>query len=90
MIGVVLEEAVDHPAEGDAGAQGGVAVEGAARVVEDLFRAAGQILDQPTFHERYEAMPPSTRAELVGGVVQMPSPLRSDHGRGSYVCIAFF
>jgi Uma2 family endonuclease len=25
-------------------------------------------------------MPPETRAELVGGVVHMPSPLRSDHG----------
>ncbi len=41
---------------------------------------AGQRLDQPTFHERYEAMPPETRAELVGGVVYMPSPLRYDHG----------
>ena len=41
---------------------------------------AGQHLDQPTFHERYEAMPPDTRAELVGGVVYMPSPLRDDHG----------
>ena len=41
---------------------------------------AGQRLDQPTFHERYEAMPPSTRAELVGGVVYMPSPMRYEHG----------
>ncbi len=41
---------------------------------------AGQQLDQPTFHERYEAMPPETRAELVGGVVYMPSPMRGDHG----------
>jgi hypothetical protein len=41
---------------------------------------AGQRLDQPTFHERYEAMPPETRAELVSGVVYMPSPLRFDHG----------
>ncbi len=41
---------------------------------------AGQRLDQPTFHERYEAMPPETRAELVGGVVYMPSPLSYDHG----------
>jgi Uma2 family endonuclease len=44
---------------------------------------AGQRLDQPTFHERYEAMPPSTRAELIGGVVHMPSPLRDDHGETS-------
>ena len=41
---------------------------------------AGQRLDQVTFHERYEAMPPETRAELVGGVVYMPSPLRDSHG----------
>jgi Uma2 family endonuclease len=41
---------------------------------------AGERLDQPTFHERYEAMPPETRAELVGGVVYMPSPVSDDHG----------
>jgi hypothetical protein len=41
---------------------------------------AGQRLDQPTFHARYEAMPPETRAELVGGIVYMPSPLRYEHG----------
>jgi hypothetical protein len=40
----------------------------------------GQRLDRPTFHERYEAMPPDTRAELVGGVVYMPSPSSNDHG----------
>lgn len=41
---------------------------------------SGQRLDQPAFHERYEAMPPSTRAELVGGTVHLPSPVRHDHG----------
>jgi Uma2 family endonuclease len=41
---------------------------------------AGEHLDQPTFHERYEAMPDGTWAELVGGVVYMPSPLRLEHG----------
>jgi len=41
----------------------------------------GQRLDQPTFHERYLAMPPETRAELVDGVVHMPSWLLSyEHG----------
>jgi Uma2 family endonuclease len=44
---------------------------------------AGESLDQPTFHERYEAMPPETRAELVDGVVYMPSPMRRDHGKQS-------
>lgn len=41
---------------------------------------AGQRLDRATFHERYEAMPPHTRAELVGGTVYTPSPLGLDHG----------
>jgi Uma2 family endonuclease len=40
----------------------------------------GQRLDRATFHERYAAMPPGTRAELVGGVVYMPSPLGIEHG----------
>lgn len=39
----------------------------------------GQRLDQSTFHERYEAMPPGTRAELIKGVVFMPSPVGYDH-----------
>src|SRR6516162_28124 len=42
--------------------------------------AAGQRLDQPTFHARYEAMPPETRAELIDGVVRMSSPMRDSHG----------
>jgi Uma2 family endonuclease len=41
---------------------------------------AGERLDRATFHNRYEQMPEGTRAELVGGVVYMPSPLRLDHG----------
>ena len=41
----------------------------------------GQRLDQPTFHALYEAMPPGTRAELIDGVVYMPSPLGHAHGR---------
>jgi Uma2 family endonuclease len=40
----------------------------------------GQHLDQPTFHALYEAMPPGTRAELINGVVYMPSPVGPDHG----------
>jgi Uma2 family endonuclease len=51
---------------------------GPAVAIPPLF--AGDHLDAPTFHERYEAMPPSTRAELIGGVVHMPSPLYLDHG----------
>ena len=40
----------------------------------------GDHLDQATFHARYEAMSPDFRAELIGGVVFVPSPLRSEHG----------
>jgi hypothetical protein len=41
----------------------------------------GQRLDQVEFHRRYEAMPPETRAELIDGVVFMPSPVGPEHGR---------
>jgi hypothetical protein len=41
----------------------------------------GQRLDQVTFHERYERMPAGTRAELINGVVYMPSPIGPEHGR---------
>jgi Uma2 family endonuclease len=34
---------------------------------------AGDHLDQPTFHRRYEAMPPGFRAELIGGIVYVPA-----------------
>jgi Uma2 family endonuclease len=43
----------------------------------------GQRLDQRTFHALYEAMPPGVRAELIGGVVYMPSPVGRAHGRAS-------
>jgi Uma2 family endonuclease len=51
--------------------------------VVDLPRTLveGQRLDQPTFHSLYEAMPPGTRAELINGVVFMPSPVSPAHGR---------
>jgi Uma2 family endonuclease len=50
---------------------------------------AGDRLDATTFHERYEAMPPSTRAELIGGVVHMPSPLYLDHGSEGFAAGAW-
>jgi Uma2 family endonuclease len=40
----------------------------------------GDHLDQPTFHERYEAMPPDFRAELIGGIVYVSSPQKLPHG----------
>lgn len=50
---------------------------------------AGDHLDQPTFHERYEAMPPDFRAELIGGVVIVPSPLRVDHAEFHWIVNAW-
>src|SRR3984957_19896752 len=41
----------------------------------------GERLNQKTFHARYEAMPPETRAELIGGIVYMSSPHTRSHGR---------
>ena len=49
----------------------------------------GQRLDQPTFHLLYEAMPPGTRAELINGVVYMPSPVYSPHGRAQIAASAW-
>src|SRR5713226_7672880 len=40
----------------------------------------GDHLDQKTFHERYEAMP-DVRAELIGGIVYLSSPMKRPHGR---------
>src|SRR3712207_1018655 len=41
----------------------------------------GDHLDRTTFHARYEAMPPGVKAELIRGVVYMPSPAKLKHGR---------
>ncbi len=49
----------------------------------------GQRLDQPTFHALYEAMPPGTRAELIDGVVYMPSPLGLEHGEAQVPVIVW-
>jgi hypothetical protein len=52
-----------------------------ASEVELLPLEPGDHLDQRTFHARYEAMPPGFRAELIGGVVHVPSPMKARHGR---------
>jgi Uma2 family endonuclease len=41
----------------------------------------GDRLDQKTFHTRYEAMPEDFRAELIGGIVYLPSPRKVPHGQ---------
>jgi hypothetical protein len=48
----------------------------------------GDQLDQKTFHERYEAMPEGVKAELIGGIVYMASPLKVPHGRRHSLTIA--
>jgi hypothetical protein len=61
---------------------------GEGRVMSDQAPAAdpprtlveGLRLDQREFHALYEAMPPGTRAELIDGVVHVPSPCSIDHG----------
>ncbi len=50
-------------------------------VVADFPLFAGQRLDRVEFHERYWLMPPGIKAELIDGVVFMPSPLGVPHGR---------
>src|SRR6266496_4613479 len=53
--------------------------EGNGQVVPPLEN--GDRLDQKTFHERYEATPEGVKAELIGGIVYMASPLKRRHGR---------
>ena len=45
---------------------------------------AGQRLDQAEFMRRYELTPPGFTAELIGGIVHVPSPVSRDHGRPSH------
>ena len=55
-----------------------------SRTAQTLLRLplmeAGDHLDQATFHAHYKAMPQAFRAELIGGVVIVPSPLSRGHG----------
>src|SRR3954452_8135221 len=55
----------------------------APRMIDVPLLQNGDRLTQREFHRRYEAMPPNVRAELIGGIVHMPSPLRMPHGRWS-------
>jgi Uma2 family endonuclease len=53
----------------------------------------GQQLDQATFHALYEAMPERVKAELIGGIVRMASPVHNDHVRALrlvYVSLDYF
>lgn len=52
----------------------------APKAPSEIPLEAGDCLDQETFHARYEAMPEHVKAELIEGVVYMPSPLKWEHG----------
>ena len=41
----------------------------------------GDVMDQPTFHKLYAAAPEGFRAELIEGVVHLPSPDGLRHGK---------
>jgi Uma2 family endonuclease len=47
----------------------------------------GDQLGQPTFHARYQAMPEDCRAELIGGVVYMPSPQKLPHSKAQRLVV---
>ncbi|HEY7327933.1 MAG TPA: Uma2 family endonuclease [Gemmataceae bacterium] len=47
----------------------------------------GDRLDQKTFHARYEAMPEHCRAELIGGIVYMPSPQKIPHSKAQQLVV---
>src|SRR5260370_10537232 len=47
----------------------------------------GDELDQKTFHARYEAMPEGCRAELIGGIVYMPSPQKVPHSQAQKLIV---
>jgi hypothetical protein len=51
--------------------------------------AAGQRLDRATFLERYETSPTGMRAELIGGVVSMPSPVGWEHSDASGLVVSW-
>ena len=46
---------------------------------------AGDCLTQEEFLRRYEAMPHVRKAELIGGIVYMPSPVSVDHGETDFL-----
>jgi len=41
----------------------------------------GARMDRKTFHRLYEQTPPKFKAELIGGIVYVASPLKVPHGR---------
>ena len=51
---------------------------------------AGDYLTRPEFERRYHAQPETKKAELIEGIVYMPSPVRADkHGDPHFDIITF-
>ncbi len=50
----------------------------------------GDHMSQKEFHRRYEQMPENFRAELIGGIVYVASPLKLPHGRHHYYLVNLF
>src|SRR5258708_39841533 len=49
---------------------------------------AGDRLARAEFERRYDAMPHVKKAELIEGVVYMPSPVRLDHHSSPHIALA--
>jgi Uma2 family endonuclease len=47
----------------------------------------GDLLDQQTFHARDQAMPEGCRAELIGGIVHIPSPQKVPHSKAHQLVV---
>lgn len=57
--------------------------------VRSLPLRNGDVLDQSTFHARYLAMPKGFRAELIGGVVHVPSTVTNWHAIYHYAVVGW-
>src|SRR5437660_9969887 len=53
----------------------------AAQPSEELELENGARMSQPEFHRIYSQMPDHFKAELIGGIVYVASPLKIRHGK---------
>ncbi len=71
----------------------GVTLEGRARRTRDpvpLAPTGGDHLTRDEFDRRYEAMPHIRKAELVEGVVYLPSPVRLEQHGGPHATLIWW
>jgi Uma2 family endonuclease len=62
-------------------------VQPAAAVSATPLLAGGDRLSRDEFERRYDAMPELKKAELIGGVVHMPSPVRYEQHSDPHSCL---